>query len=98
MGKVTKGVKGWIIHLSIVIAMYSYYLYLWEDFIFYDGKAGWKGFGLFINTLATAPFYIIFHLAVFFISKSAKSKNNSIIGLTGLLLCFIHVCAVLLQM
>jgi hypothetical protein len=75
--------------------MYLYYLYLWYNFLFYDGKAGWKGFEIFMMTIFTAPVYFIFHLSVFFISRQAKAKKVMVISLIGIVLCIVHVCAVL---
>ena len=87
--------KGWILHLIIVIAMYTYYLSLWYDFIFYDGKAGWNGFEIFTITLLTAPFYFLFHIIAFFISRSNGFKKDKAISVAGLGLCILHACAVL---
>jgi hypothetical protein len=73
--------------------MYVYYLSLWYDYIFYDGKAGWKEFGMFVTTYTTAPVYFIFHVAVFFISRSNGFKKDVMISLAGLAALIIHVCA-----
>lgn len=94
MEKTNTKQKGWIFYLMIVIAMYVYYVYLWSDFIFYDGKAGWKGFGLFMCTLFTAPLYIILHISVSFISRSEGAKKTAIVNAVGLIACILHICGV----
>ena len=94
MNKTNTKNNHWIFFLLIVIAMYTYYIWLWKDFIFYDGKAGWKGFGLFINTLYTSPIYIVFHIAAYFIARSAGAKKVMMVSLAGMIACIIHICAV----
>ncbi len=75
--------------------MYVFYMYLWINYLWlYTGKAGWNGFDMFMNTLFTAPLYIIYHLITIFIAKSNKNKPLLYISITGLLLCIIHVSAV----
>jgi len=90
--------NGWILHLTVVIAMYSYYIYLWYGFIFYDGKAGWKGFEIFIMTCFTGPFYLIFHLMAFFISRRANAFKITRASLMCISLLIVHVIAVALTL
>ena len=74
--------------------MYLFYTYLWINYLWlYTGKAGWKGFELFIDTLCTAPFYIGYHIVI--ISKSKSNKWLLYISITGLILCIVHIAAVL---
>jgi hypothetical protein len=75
--------------------MYLFYAYLWIDQEFlYDGKAGWRGFQMFMMTSLTAPFYIIYHLCTLFVARSQKNRQIIIISLIGLALCAIHLIAV----
>lgn len=87
--------KSWLTHLVIVLAMYAYYLYLWYEYFFYEGNAGWKGYGLFMLTLFSAPLYIVFHLAAIVIFRSAGLKKSMRVSLAGLIACIIHSCCVM---
>jgi hypothetical protein len=84
----------WLFHLLIVAGMYLYYCSLWWEFIFYDGKAGWKGFGLFITTLTTAPLYLIFHTIAILLARSSNNKRLLIANGIGILLLVLHCIAV----
>ena len=84
----------WVVHLLAVMAMYGYYIYLWYNYLFYTGQASWKGFELFTMTVITGTFYVIFHIAAFFISRQNKFKKDKIISLAGLGILLLHVCAV----
>lgn len=87
--------KSWLIHLAIALTMYGYYLYLWYEYFFYEGNAGWRGYGLFMQTLFSAPLYIIFHLAAIFIFRSAGLKKSMRVSLAGLIVCIVHICCVM---
>jgi hypothetical protein len=87
--------KRFPLYIAIVATMYMFYAWLWVDeHFFYDGKAGWKGFGIFIETISTAPFYILLHIVV--IAYAWKEKDNNIMKahIAGLALCAIHLIAV----
>jgi len=87
-------IKVWKIHLLLNIAMYSYYLYLWIAQYFYTGKAGWKGFEIFMMTLFTAPIYLIYHAIALYFGITTKNKNIIMVTIGGILLCTLHIIAV----
>ncbi|MFP5437456.1 MAG: hypothetical protein ACLGH8_06720 [Bacteroidia bacterium] len=78
----------WKLHIAVLIAMYGYYIYLWVDYLFlYDGKAGWRGFELFMFTCFTAPFYIFYHLYTLHHGIRYKYRHILTISFIGILLC-----------
>lgn len=86
----------WKLHIAVLIAMYGYYIYLWVDYLFlYDGKAGWRGFELFMFTCFTAPFYILYLLLTLFSGIWHKNKRIIVISCTGIALCALHITTVL---
>lgn len=87
--------KRFPLYIAIVATMYMFYAYLWVNgHFFYFGKAGWKGFDLFIFTLFTAPFYILFHIAIIVFAWKEKERNIMKTHISGLILCVIHLIAV----
>lgn len=95
MYQLNKQVNYWFLfHLLIISAMYLYYCSLWYEFIFYEGKAGWKGFGLFITTLTTAPLYLIYHAIAISLTRASTNKKVFIINGVGILLLVLHCIAV----
>lgn len=88
--------KRFPLYIAIVATMYMFYAWLWIDgHFFYDGKAGWKGFGLFISTLYTAPFYIFLHIIVIVFAWKENDKNIVKAHIAGIILFAIHVICVL---
>jgi len=83
------------IHLLITVFFYMYYTYLWLDKYLYTGKPGWNGYNLFIMTAITAPAFIFYHLLSIGYSIRNKEKSILIINVVGLVLCLLHVAAVL---
>lgn len=87
--------KRFPLYVAIVATMYMFYAWIWVDGIFlYDGKAGWKGFDLFMYTLFTAPFYILCHIIVIAHAWRENDKNIVKAHIAGLVLCGIHLIAV----
>lgn len=84
------------LHIIINTLMYGYYVWLWYERLFLsaDVKAAWIGFSLGINTIFTAPFYIIFHLLAIYKSWRLENKIIFYINIAGLILCAIHLIAV----
>src|SRR4051812_23055404 len=85
------------LHIIVITVMYAYYGYLWYErlFLSHDIKPAWIGFSLYINTIFTAPFYIIFHLLAIYKSRHMKNKAIVSMNITGLLLCIIHLAKLL---
>ncbi|ALM49044.1 hypothetical protein AMR72_09175 [Flavobacterium psychrophilum] len=81
------------LHIIIVSIMYAYYCYLWYDrlFLSHNVKPAWIGFSLLLNTIFTAPFYVIFHILAIYKSWNTKNKTIVCINIIGLLLCIIHI-------
>lgn len=75
----------------IIAFMYLFYGYLWYGFIFYQGKPAWQGFEMFMSTIFTAPFYIIFHLIAIFVSIKSGARKIMYLNMVGLALCNIHL-------
>lgn len=70
--------------------MYLYYCSMWYGNIFYVGKAGWKGFDLFIITLFSGPLYLVYHIIIFLFSRSTSNKRLIIINNWGFALSILH--------
>lgn len=77
--------------LLILSCMYGYYTYLWSELILYSGKAGWKGFGFFLGTAVTLPFYIVFHFLCIYVGHRGNNKFVVKANLIGILLYLLHV-------
>jgi len=80
------------LHIIIITLMYGYYGWLWYERLFMteNVKPAWAGFSLFMNTIFTAPFYIIFHLLAIYKSW-CFNKTIVYINIAGLLLCLLHI-------
>jgi len=88
--------KRFPLYIAIVATMYMFYAWLWIDENFlYDGKAGWKGYSLFMCTLFTAPFYTLVHISTIFYTWREKEKKIMKVHIVGLILCIINLLAVL---
>lgn len=86
--------KRFPLYMAIVATMYMFYAYLWiDEHFFYVGKAGWKGFGMFFQTMFTAPFYFITHIGFIGLAWKEKEKKVIIVNCIGLALLFIHLIA-----
>lgn len=85
--------KNLILHIIINAIMYLYYGYLWYDrlFLSFDTKPAFVGFSLVLNTIFTAPFYIIFHLIVIYQSRALENRAIVYVNIAGLLLCMAHL-------
>lgn len=87
--------KRFPLYIAVVATMYMFYAYLWVDeHFYYVGKAGWKGFGMFMWTKFTVPFYVLFHLVSIYHGWLAKEKRFIKINIIGLVLCIAHLIAV----
>lgn len=88
--------KRFPLYMAVVATMYMFYAWLWaDDHFFYDGNTGWRGFGLFWYTLFTAPFYILCHIIVIGYAWRENDKNIVKAHVAGLILCAIHIVAML---
>ena len=86
--------KRFPLYITIFISMYLFYGYLWIDEHFlYTGKAGWKGFGMFMWTMLTGLFYILIHYTFIVLGWREKNKSMINVHLAGLILFAIHVMA-----
>lgn len=87
--------KRFPLYITIFISMYLFYGYLWIDEHFlYTGKAGWKGFGMFLSTMLTGPFYFVIHTLFIFFGWLKENRKMMWTHIIGLVLLVIHAIAV----
>lgn len=87
--------KRFPLYATVFISMYAFYGYLWIDEHFlYTGKAGWKGFDLFIWTMLTGLFYFAIHTLFIFFGWLKENKKMMRTHIVGLILFAVHVIAI----
>ncbi len=87
--------KRFPLYATVFISMYAFYGYLWIDEHFiYTGKAGWKGFDLFMLTMLTGLFYFAIHTLFIFFGWLKENKKMMRTHIVGLILFTVHVIAI----
>lgn len=81
--------------IVVSVFIFGFYAWLWIDYLYlYNGKAGWRGFNLFMYTCFTAPFYAAFVLYCLYVAIITRNKNLLIIITGSALILSAHLIAV----